>query len=127
MNKKHSSLLIVVYAITMLTILLCSVFYLLSILKRISTMPPSEKIEYVYISQEPTTPPVEIPDENTDSGWIVKEHNGKIGIFKKNGTLIQTIDTYVKTLPKADQALLGEGFEIQTQSELNSVIEDYSD
>lgn len=129
MKQKNVYALTSLYAVTMLLILLCSVLYLLHVLKKITTSSSPSTPEYIYVDQTPSPPPSdELPSEDDEKiGWIIKEYEGKIGIFQKDGTLFQVIDTYVKTLPKADQRLLGEGFEIQTQSELNSIIEDYSD
>lgn len=59
--------------------------------------------------------------------WIVKEYMGQIGIFNPDGSLEILLDTYVKTLPKADQDLLGEGFEIQGESQFNAILQDYGD
>ena len=41
-------------------------------------------------------------------------------------TLLRIIEVYTKTLPEADRRLLGEGFEIVGDDQLNSIIEDYS-
>ena len=49
------------------------------------------------------------------------------GIFKKDGTLLYVLDTYIKTLPEADRVLLGEGIPIETKSQLYSLIEDYTE
>ena len=127
MNQRKTRFWIIVYALTMVSVLICLFCYLLSVLNKISTLPPTKETEYVYISDDSEQIPTEEPKPITESGWIVKEHMGKIGIFQKDGTLLQVLDTYVKTLPEADQTLLGEGFEILTQSELNAIIEDYSD
>ena len=51
---------------------------------------------------------------------------GRIGIFSSDGTLIEMIDVYVKTLPIADRSLLEEGFEVVGKQRLYSIIEDYS-
>lgn len=127
MNQRKTRFWIIVYALTMVSVLICLFCYLLSVLNKISTIPPAKETEYVYISDDSEQISTEEPKPITESGWIVKEHMGKIGIFQKDGTLLQVLDTYVKTLPEADQTLLGEGFEIFTQSELNAIIEDYSD
>ena len=65
--------------------------------------------------------------ESTDKVlFVVKEYEEKIGIFDTEGRLLQTIDIYTKTLPKTDRALLREGIELRSASELDSLIEDYS-
>ena len=127
MNSKKSHFFIMMYAFGMLAILLALSLYLLSLLHRVSTLPVSEKTEYIYVSEDPPALPEQPSELSEESGWIVKEHMGKIGIFESDGTLVQIIDTYVKTLPNADQELLGEGLKIVTQAELNAIIEDYSD
>lgn len=127
MNQKKVPHFIIFYTLAMLAILLGMFFYLISVLHQVSTAVPPPKTETIYVSEEIETPPVEIPNTPAKHGWIVKEHMGKIGIFSKDGTLLQILDTYVKTLPKADQSLLGEGLEIATEAELNAIIEDYSD
>lgn len=127
MNQKKSHRLIIVYSVAMLSILIGLFMYLVSVLDQVSTVTPIQNTEYIYIVEDSTIPPAENTDAIEEIGWIVKEHMGKIGIFKKDGTLLQILDTYVKTLPKADQALLGEGLEIETQADLNAIIEDYSD
>lgn len=58
--------------------------------------------------------------------FVAKEYEEKIGIFDIEGHLLQTIDTYTKTLPKTDRALLREGIELRSEAELIALIEDYS-
>lgn len=59
--------------------------------------------------------------------WIVKAYMGQIGIFREDGSLEILLDTNIKNLPKADQDLLEEGFEIYGKKEFNAIIEDYGD
>ena len=83
----------------------------------------------MYLPQETESEaPVEseAPPEEASEGYLIKEYRGQIGVFSENGTLLEVIDTYIKTLPEADRALLGEGISVKTKSELYSVIEDYS-
>ena len=127
MKTKHIFIMVTIYSIIMLTILLCGVGYLLHILKKKTSAEPIEKIEYVYLYQNADSAD-NFEDISIESEWwIVREYEGQIGIFKSDGTLLQVLDTYIKTLPKADQDLLGEGITVQTKSELNAIIEDYSD
>jgi len=77
----------------------------------------------VYVESESTT------TEDTTSTtvyYLAKAYQSKIGIFDQNGTLIQVLDVYTKTLPQADRDLLEEGIELYSQKELNSLIEDYT-
>lgn len=80
---------------------------------------------YVYIQNEESVSVLE--SDTTASGWILRAYHGRIGIFEENGTLVNVLDTYIKTLPKADQELLEEGIYASNQEKLNSLIEDYSE
>ena len=79
---------------------------------------------YVYVSTEVENT---TDTEYTEDSYLIKEHNKKIGIFDKHGTLIQVIDVYIKALPKNDQVELLEGFWVSSEKELYSIIEAYSD
>ena len=84
--------------------------------------------EYVYVYVKEENPSGSESDFSSEqSGWILKEYNGQIGVFLPDGTMLRLIDTYVKTLPKADQIMLEEGIYAMTEQELRSLIEDYSD
>lgn len=59
-------------------------------------------------------------------GYVVKEYNGMIGLFKNGDTdPFDLIEVEVSSLPKTDQLLLSSGIEANTLSELQQVIEDY--
>ena len=60
----------------------------------------------------------------TDTEDVLKEYNGKIGIFE-NEALIYTLDTYIFTLPENDKKLLAEGIVVSTQKELYELLEQY--
>ena len=127
MKKTRIYLLVSSYAILMLLILLITVLFFSFTLKELTMNYAVPSKHYIYVESSPTpsiTP--DSPSKEEAEGWIVKEYEGKIGIFQADGTLIYTIDTYVKTLPEADRRLLGEGLTVQTRSELNAIIEDYS-
>lgn len=83
----------------------------------------SSGLEYVYVHPQETSTDITTEEEV----YTVKEYNGQIGIFSSDGSLVQTLDTNVKTLPEADKRLLQEGFEIIGRSQLNSIIEDYTE
>ncbi len=59
--------------------------------------------------------------------WIILEYEGRIGIFSEDGTLLDVIDIYTKTLPETDKNLLREGIRITSEQALRAIIEDYSD
>ena len=82
--------------------------------------------EYIYVSKD-SVPSTDKSDIFEDSErYLIKEYMGKIGIFNAEGSLIDVIEVYTKTLPEADRRLLGEGFEVVGKKQLNSIIEDYS-
>lgn len=64
----------------------------------------------------------EVTEGNTK--YILKEYNGKIGIFE-NEALIYTLDTYIFTLPQNDKKLLNDGIEVSTKEELYELLEEY--
>lgn len=97
------------------------------------TEPPSQATEatdtlseYAYVTPD-NTPITESSAETEDIVYTVKSYMGKIGIFTPDGKLFDLLEVYVKTLPEADIRLLEEGFEVVGRSQLNSIIEDYTE
>lgn len=64
-------------------------------------------------------------ESNDQPEYIIKLYNNKIGVFTEDGSLIEVIDVYTKTLPKTDQDMLEKGFNIKSE-DLNKLIEDYT-
>lgn len=118
----------VLYALLLLVMFSATTVILLRELKKRDEHPSASEPEeiYVYLPQEELENKSETPTENESQGYLVKEYQGQIGIFSSDGTLLEILDTYVKTLPEADRALLGEGIWVETREALNSLIEDYS-
>ncbi len=58
--------------------------------------------------------------------YIVKDFNGNIAVFTKNATSrpFKITDVYTKRLPMKDQLILKKGIEVETQNELNLLLED---
>ena len=79
--------------------------------------------EYVYVY----VPQGEL-EESTEEAyfWYVREYEEKIGIFSHEGVLLEVLDVYTHTLPKADQSMLREGITVYTREDLYSLIEDYT-
>ena len=64
------------------------------------------------------------PDQS--NGYIVKEYNGKVAAFERGSQKpFKATFTDVSDLPIADRELLKSGIKVNTQEELNSVLEDY--
>ena len=121
----------VIYAICFLLLLIATTQMLLGALRKSAKeqVPSEPESIYVYMPQESTEEdPKEsepLPEEPSE-GYLVKEYQGKIGIFSTDGLLLEIIDTYVKTLPKSDQNLLKEGIYLEDERELLELIQDYS-
>ena len=69
--------------------------------------------------------------ENTDASAqgtvsetlrIIREKDGKVGIFKTDGSLIRVVNVSVDSLPDYDRYLLSEGI-VASESELSELIE----
>ncbi len=61
------------------------------------------------------------------SGYTVKEYEGRIAVFKSNSeNPIKIIDgIYVRDLPSFDRELLQSGINVDSDAELNQLLEDY--
>ncbi len=118
----------ILYTLVLLVMFSGTTIILLRALRKSAEQPPITETEevYVYLPQEEREPEPSTPPEDETTGYLVKEYQGQIGIFSSDGTLLEILDTYVKTLPEADRTLLGEGIWVKTREELNSLIEDYS-
>ena len=86
----------------------------------------TEKI-YVWGAPQNIIPQTE-PNSETEEEriWLIREYEGRIGIFDEDGTLLDMIDIYVKTLPETDKRLLKDGIRITSEQALRAIIEDYS-
>lgn len=76
-----------------------------------------------------TAPAPEQPD--TDAAvnattYTVGILDGRIGIWDADGTLIETLNVAVATLPRADREQLSAGIVVCGEDELGALIEDYS-
>ena len=68
-----------------------------------------------------------VKEETVIEEWyLIREYEGIIGVFDRDGNLIQTFTVYVITLPKRDQTLLKNGIEIKSKGELLDLIQDYT-
>ena len=91
--------------------------------------PAVTEIVYIPIISEDfseTTTEAESSTETQKTEYLIKSHEGKIGIFNESGTLVRMIDVYIKTLPKADQRLLEKGFSVTDEAELRAILQDYT-
>lgn len=86
----------------------------------------ASQTEYVYVYVSPENTSNDAPDTSDTYGWIVREHEERIGIFNSDNVLIHVIETHIKTLPVADRDLLREGIKVNSRKELLAIIEDYT-
>ena len=125
---KHKSMkrLFCVYAIIMLLLLLVSVLVLLHALKEKEPLPNLEtEVIFVYLSDS-EAPTAQLQTDSESNTWILREYQGKIAVFDENGELVKVLDSYVKSLPAADQALLREGLAVHSREALWELIQDYT-
>ncbi len=129
MKKRQLLTMTCVFGLTMLIILFLAVAVFIDSMQKNKAISPEIQTEYVYVYVPETGKEESSETEPTSEliGWTLKEHQGQIGIFQKDGTLIRVIETYVKTLPEADRSMLEEGIYADTEQALRSLIEDYSD
>ena len=60
-------------------------------------------------------------------GYILREYNGKIGVFTESGEEpISVINFDIRTLPETERVALAIGIRISTEEALNEKLEDYS-
>ena len=73
----------------------------------------------------PANPDNQIQGQNDH--YIVKESNGKIGVFHSDGSVpLYLLDSpYVRDLPEYDRKLLQQGIIAQSNAELLEILEDY--
>lgn len=67
---------------------------------------------------------VEEPEQTDKTIYMVKEYNGKIGVFKENA-LIYTMDVHIFTLPEYDKNLLACGIKAEGIDELYRILGEY--
>lgn len=60
-----------------------------------------------------------------DPSFVLRAHDGKIGVFTAEGYLIRTVDVDIQTLPAADRNALESGIYVFSKKELDAKIEDF--
>ena len=135
-SENRSIIILCLYVIVMIAILLFSLY----LLKDSEKNKVQKNDLNVYVSEEIETKIVYVPihTEITESTeeistaevkiefFTVKSYGEKIGIFNENDVLVNVIEVYTKTLPKADRDLLEKGIVVFDDAELRSIIEDYT-
>ena len=83
--------------------------------------------EAVFASPVSADPPPKASSEETQSaGYLLREYNGKIAVFKTGEDKpVKITSTQVASLPKQDAKKLKEGISAATRQELEKALEDY--
>ncbi|MBQ3550752.1 MAG: hypothetical protein IJA41_07200 [Clostridia bacterium] len=76
--------------------------------------------------QSTETPGTKLSDTEP-TGYLIKEYNGKIAVFSKEGTSpLYTFESpYVRDLPEYDRKLLKEGIFADSNAKLLEILQDY--
>ena len=96
--------------------LLCAVFAIC-----VCYIPQNVTYEYRDIENTENTD-ASAPGNVSETLRIIREKDGKIGIFRTDGSLIRTVNVDVSSLPDYDRQLLGEGI-VASEQELTELIE----
>lgn len=70
----------------------------------------------IYFKKDTQEPPV----------YTLREYNGKLAVFSESEELLSVLDSDIRHFPEKDKTALKEGISGLTQTELFSLIEDFS-
>lgn len=78
--------------------------------------------------KEIKTKEIEANEEKNNYEYVVKEIDGKIGVFENGKNVpIETLEKEVEYLPEYDKKILKDGIFVENNQELNKILEDYED
>lgn len=93
-------------------------FVLICVLVSFVAIPVMNQNSKASQKVEPETP-------DTSLSYIVKDFNGNIAVFENgSSTPFKVTEVCTNTLPKVDQERLAEGIVVNSQTELNTLLED---
>ena len=83
--------------------------------------------EAIYSAPVSADPPPEASSEETQSvGYLLRDYNGKIAVFKAGEDKpLKIASTHIASLPKQDAKKLKAGISADTRQELEKALEDY--
>ena len=134
-QTKASNLILISVSVFVISIFLGYLTYVMisgvPILRRNHELLPAGNIVEPASSEVQAVVHVEpiVIDEPSASHYIVRENDGRIGIFRsENGEthFMYNINTPITLLPEADRELLRHGVVLYTEEELTRFIEDFS-
>lgn len=64
--------------------------------------------------------------QENHSRYLIRESNGKIGVFTNDGYLIRLVDVNVSTLPTQAREVLSEGIVASSHEEVDLILQDYT-
>ncbi len=120
-------------AIIILVFFFCGVWFILfgSMVKS-DAVSDNKENKFVSMPEYPVVSSDVKPDINRQEDYsfqkryTVKEYRGTIGVFEKGEKEpFRKIDINIDDLPNADKKMLKDGINVNTQEELNAVLEDY--
>ncbi len=125
---KKAVFLTSLYSALMLTFLIITVICLKKAIPRSQSEPVSTEAqtEYIYVYIDRYAESTSDQGNTESEHWIMKNYDGRIGIFSADGKLLDVLDVYANTLPQTDQRMLQEGIKVYSKSELTALIEDYT-
>ena len=91
----------------------------------IPTEPPVTEAVTIPSQHAPETQPPAPESDTTPVRYLITEHNGIIGVFDEDGTLVHTVNVFVMTLPAADREALAAGIPAHSAEELEEIIKRY--
>ena len=87
---------------------------------------PGEMTEQDSTEPLQTQPPTQDRPQSPVTLYTVREVDGRIGIYDRDGALVKTLNVPVATLPRADREQLAVGIVVTSAHELDALIEDFS-
>ena len=99
----------------------------LMVIKLILPQIPAQVKKSKKISRPfPSAPPALVSESDSNTDYVVRIFEGKIGVFTKDGTTpLQVLEVFVDTLPEQDQAVLETGITVTGRENLRKTLEDY--
>ncbi len=82
------------------------------------------KIETEDPANEENEPPT-VEADILSQRFLVRENNGKIGVYTEEGYLVRVIDCDVSMLPKREREALKNGITVESWSELVEYLQNY--
>lgn len=131
MNKQINKNTVIYLILSSLTLSLCIA---LTVMLSIFGVRVTRTEKFVNSHKCPTQTVLEVPqteskqaDAAPDRMYVLGAKDGKLTVFAPDGqTVIDTLDTYVYSLPLSDREAVAKGINVYSVNELISLIEDYT-